>query len=599
MSSVSGSSAALGLPVVDSDVTLPYESSASGEPPRKRESSRVKPGACKRSQSTPRGRVSRRAKTVSVSRDAACAASAASDPRKTGGMNREKDILRLESTMRQMDEAWQDLNLRAAQEVSEQRWSVEATRHELNQAKRDAAGVAASAQSAIGQVRAEAAESLRSVEAAVSRKISMSEEDMAKKHYDEVRRVESEHQLRLHEALRGMEQEKGQLRQSAELEKGQLRQSAELVHSNVLQASSVAQESSSRLLHEQKRLAEMALEEQRRMAGVERERAIEEQRRLAGVERERALEEQNRAAGVERERERQEWRREVLRRDEETAMLQQQLQQMRSMMESMSLQMASGAPPPPPPVGSSVQVQEIVPPRPGGQMQLYPHAMMELAGGAPPPPPPIPSSSPAAVAERKPKPRSKSVQVCDPPPGIPRPVRKGHSPKSHWPHGGGGDGSGDQESEDDRSDGSDSPDSSDGGQRGRGSRGFGAGKKEAATITLAALPAGAAGFRRWKTDALRDIAGASSRPSKAYKWLLKVMNSEVSDRRLNRPGTQFESLDGKMLTALGKVVSAHSFLQPKLHSYYESQHELTTGRVTLRRIFEHYSTDADMNGVYS
>eukprot|EP00971_Amphidinium_carterae_P342060 6481210-Amphidinium_carterae.5 len=87
---------------------------------------------------------------------------------------------------------------------------------------------------------------------------------------------------------------------------------------------------------------------------------------------------------------------------------------------------------------------------------------------------------------------------------------------------------------------------------------------------LSPLPGGAAGFRLWKTDALRDIAGAAERPRKAYRWLAAVTKEEISDAALNRPGWRHESLDGKVLAALTKVVAAHPTLQRKLHAFYES-----------------------------
>eukprot|EP00971_Amphidinium_carterae_P340923 6479485-Amphidinium_carterae.1 len=74
--------------------------------------------------------------------------------------SQERDMLKLESiyTMREMGEVWKNLNLRAAQEISEQNSYLKKTKLELslNQARVDATGVTASAQFAVGQVRAEA-----------------------------------------------------------------------------------------------------------------------------------------------------------------------------------------------------------------------------------------------------------------------------------------------------------------------------------------------------------------------------------------------------------------------------------------------------------
>eukprot|EP00971_Amphidinium_carterae_P349384 6490992-Amphidinium_carterae.1 len=569
MSSVSGSSAAIGAPAVDSDVTLPYESSASGEPQRKRESSRIKPGASRRSKSAPKVNSSRKAKSLSVSRDSASAAAVLPCKVVAG---KDRDVLRLESTMKKMGEAWQDLNMRAAQEVSEQQWRIDSTRHELDQARHDVVGAVESARSTVGHVRTEAAESLRNMESIVNRRFALSEEEISKKHNDELRRVESEHQRRLHEALQGMEFERSQLKQSAELERSQLRQealqgmefersqlkqslelersqlrqSAELIHSNAVQASSVAQESSSRILQEQRRTAEAMIEEQKRLT----------------------------EAG--RDRERQEWRVELQRREDENAALHQQMHQMKAMMEQMQLRMTESAH-----GGSGV--------------------LMSTASGALPPPPPNPTGSLAAAHVHSSLRRNLHNSSSGPPPGIVQPAAAGHRPGRGWPGDGDGDDPGSDRGmgHDGVSNSSDSPDSSDVGSDGRRRRRVTSGRKEAASITLAPLPAGAAGFRRWKTDAMRDMAGAAARPRRAYKWLLQIADKGVSDRQLNRPGAQFESLDGKILAALGKIISAHPFLQRKLHSYYESRKELTSGRLTLRRTFEHFSTDSDMNGVYS
>eukprot|EP00971_Amphidinium_carterae_P340283 6478544-Amphidinium_carterae.1 len=545
MSSVSGSSAAYGLPVADSDVTLPYESSASASPPKKRDVSRVKPGAKRRSKSAPRVSVSRRVKSASASRDAGVNVSPS--PRRAVA-ERSGDVLRLESTVRQMSEAWQDLNVRAAQEMSEQQWRIESARHELDQARQDAMGVAASAQSAVGQARAEAVESLRNVEVAANQKYALSEEGIAKRHSDELRRVEVEHQRRLREALHGMEHERVQLKQSAEM-----------VHANVVQATNVAQETR---LMEQRMAAEAALAEQKRMSELEREK------------------------------ERHEWNREIMRRDLETAALQQQLMQMKTMMDDMRGLIAAGAPPPPPPppVVSSGLVDAM--PMGDGAVRPYPGATAIAAGAPPPPPPPVVSSG---IVDAMPMGGSGIRPCCGPPPGIVVPRRHDGDP-------GGGDGNSSMhlmDGMDGDSEESDDPDSSgsEGGRRRK--KKFLGGKREAASITLNPLPAGAAGFRRWKTDALRDMAGAAERPRRAFKWLLQVTDVGISDRSLNRPGRRYESLDGKILTALGKVVASHAFLQRKLHSYYESSDELTSGRVTLRRIFEHYSTDADMNSIFS
>eukprot|EP00971_Amphidinium_carterae_P059633 1179298-Amphidinium_carterae.1 len=546
MSSASGSSAHHGLPVADSDVTLPYESSASGAPPRRRGTSRVKPGTSNRSKSAPRVSVGRKTKASSVGKEAP---SALSLPGRSPG-GKDKDVLRLQSTVRQMDEAWQTLNVRAAQEMSEQQWRIESARHELEQARLDNAGIAASARSAVGQVRAEAAEGMRNMETEVSRKFTLSEEEISRRHSNELQRVEADHQRRLREAVHEMEREKEQLKQSAEQ-----------THASVMHASSAAQVSSTRVLQEQVRTAEVALAERERVTEAERARERQEWHRNAEV----ALMERERLTEAERTRERQEWHREKMRHNEEMALLQQQLIQMKSMMESMQLQMVAAAPPPPPP-----------PPASSGTMGTHVQPQRGV---------------------------SLESLSTGPPPGFALPAHHDYRPgRGGHPGGDGGDGgmpSGIMEIGDESSQESTDPDSSgDGGHGGRGRRRVG-GKREAVSISLNPLPTGAAGFRRWRTDALRDIAGAAEKPRKAFRWLAKVTSGTVTDGQLNRPGANFESLDGKMLTALGKVVTAHPFLQRKLHSYYESQSELTSGRVTLRRIIEHYGMDADMNGVYS
>eukprot|EP00971_Amphidinium_carterae_P298245 5926189-Amphidinium_carterae.5 len=123
---------------------------------------------------------------------------------------------------------------------------------------------------AIGLVRAEAAEGLQSMETVVGKKFALSEAVISKRHSEELRRVELEHQVRLNDALRGMENEKnrvelehqqrlGDALRGLENAKNQLRRSAELVHANVVQASSAAQETSSRIIQEQRAAAESAL----------------------------------------------------------------------------------------------------------------------------------------------------------------------------------------------------------------------------------------------------------------------------------------------------------------------------------------------------
>eukprot|EP00971_Amphidinium_carterae_P298246 5926189-Amphidinium_carterae.6 len=114
MSSVSGTSAARGLPAVDSDVILPYESSASRAPPRKRESSRMKPGAGRRNKSALRVSIGRKTKIVSAGRDIASASSVPNRAIAHG----DRDVLKLESTVMRVGEAWQELNLRAAQTMA-------------------------------------------------------------------------------------------------------------------------------------------------------------------------------------------------------------------------------------------------------------------------------------------------------------------------------------------------------------------------------------------------------------------------------------------------------------------------------------------------
>eukprot|EP00971_Amphidinium_carterae_P165158 3274054-Amphidinium_carterae.1 len=98
--------------------------------------------------------------------------------------------------------------------MSEQQWRIESARSELEQARLDAAGISASAQSGHS---CEAVEGLRNMEAAVDKRFVLSEEEIAKRHGDGLRRVEAEQQFRLCEALHGMEIEKDQIKHSSEL----------------------------------------------------------------------------------------------------------------------------------------------------------------------------------------------------------------------------------------------------------------------------------------------------------------------------------------------------------------------------------------------
>eukprot|EP00971_Amphidinium_carterae_P315597 6273106-Amphidinium_carterae.1 len=177
-------------------------------------------------------------------------------------------------------------------------------------------------------------------------------------------------------------------------------------------------------------------------------------------------------------------------------------------------------------------------------------SVLSMASGAPPPLDPIGGLAAANVH------RSLRRNLYDsssgPPPGIVQPAAAG---QSRWPGDGDGDGPGSD-------------------------RGMGhdevaeEGEEQRVVITL---------------------------PRRAYKWLLQITDKGVSDRQLNWPGAQFESLDGKIVAAPGKIISAHPFLQRKLHLYYERRKELTSGRLTrvLCRTFEHSSQDSDMNGVHS
>eukprot|EP00971_Amphidinium_carterae_P299247 5945300-Amphidinium_carterae.2 len=585
MSSASGSSMH-GLPVaVDSDATRRYETSSASRGPRRR-GSRAKPGgasASRRSKSAPKASVGRKVKSTSMNRDAVASFS----PNRVA-VKKGQEVQRLENAIKHLGEVHQSMSARATYEMAEQQLRIESARSELEQARLDAAGMSASAQTAVQHARTEAVKGVHNLEATVSMKLALSEEEIARKHDEELRRVEMEHQARLRSALLTSEKEKGQLEHHAEQvhaehqsrlrhvlhgverERDELKQSVEIAHAKAAQVSDAVQRTSSQALQQQVLAAEAALAEQRRI--VEAERANE----------------------------RREWQIEAARRDNEALMLREQLAQMHSMMEAMRLQVAAGAPPPPPPLPVASCAAAAVNSQPN--ISTVKAMQLQVAAGAPPPPPPLPASS-CTVAAANSQPNASvcpSSNYANPPPGIPVPM--GHAASS-MPYPGGGGGGGEPDGHvrhgHESSEGSDDPDSSgDDGAGRRRSRRPG-GKREAAVITLNPLPTGAAGFRRWRTDALRDIAGAASKPRSAYRWLACVSDVSIRDSQLNRPGARFESLDGKMLTALGKIVTAHPFLQRKLHSYYESQSELTSGRVTLRRIFEYYGTDADMNGVYS
>eukprot|EP00971_Amphidinium_carterae_P215416 4275431-Amphidinium_carterae.1 len=548
MSSPSDSPGENGLPVVDSDITLPYESSGSGVPHQsKRETERLKPGGGRRSKSV--GRV-RRARTVSVGAEVKqLAASSPSRP----PMTRERDVLRLESTVRQMDQAWHELNHRATIEVSEQQRHVALAHQEVEQMKMDAAGLAASTQSALSSLRAEASSSVRNIELAAEQRYVQAEEEAARKHSGALKHIEGEYAQRLSELV-----------SSAEGDRAQLRRSAEAAHLQAMQMTMARHEDSGRAWIEQKRLME-----------------AEHNQRV------------------------QEWQLELKRRDDEARMMQQRMAGMQAIMEQLQAQLASAShnpgraaegmvvaaspPPPPPPNPSdgnmcSMSVAAGSPPPPLPNPSSVNMCSMSVAAGSPPPPPPLPNPSDVNMyCMSTPRPK-----LLGPPPGINSRAVHGGGPGG--PHDdGGGEGGFDDPS-------SSSDDDDDYGHRNRRARG----KKEAAVIALSPLPSGAAGFRRWKTDALRDIAGAAERPRKAYRWIAAVTDDGISDAALNKPGWRYESLDGKLLAALTKIVAAHPMLQRKLHAYYEGHHGvLTSGRLTLRKVVEHYNMDASMSGLYS
>eukprot|EP00971_Amphidinium_carterae_P015493 305896-Amphidinium_carterae.1 len=241
MSSPSDSLGAEGLPVIESDITLPYASSGSGVPQQsKREPGRLKPGAGRRSKSA--GGV-RRTRTGSVGADVKQLA--ASSPSRSL-MTRARDVLHLEATIRQMDQVWHELNHRATMEASEQQRQVALAHHEVEQMRLYAAGMASSAQSALSSLRAEASSNIRDIEMAAERKHAQAEEEVARRHSGALKHVESEYTQRLNE-----------LAVTAESDRAQLRRSAEATHSQVMQMAATRHEESGRAWPEQKKLMEI------------------------------------------------------------------------------------------------------------------------------------------------------------------------------------------------------------------------------------------------------------------------------------------------------------------------------------------------------
>eukprot|EP00971_Amphidinium_carterae_P026469 522097-Amphidinium_carterae.1 len=116
---------------------------------------------------------------------------------------------------------------------------------------------------------------------------------------------------------------------------------------------------------------------------------------------------------------------------------------------------------------------------------------------------------------------------------------------------------------------------------------------EASTISITAIPAPSQ-FRSWRISTLREIAAASLFPAQCYAWVLRAeSDDDLTD------ATPFCSIDGKMISALNKILNGELLRQ--VQTIIESDGRagrFTSGRSMLRCILRHFATSAEHGQLY-
>eukprot|EP00971_Amphidinium_carterae_P336950 6473550-Amphidinium_carterae.1 len=118
-------------------------------------------------------------------------------------------------------------------------------------------------------------------------------------------------------------------------------------------------------------------------------------------------------------------------------------------------------------------------------------------------------------------------------------------------------------------------------------------RSEAASITIAAIPPPSQ-FRSWRLNTLREIAAAALTPDKCYAWVLRAESSD--DLNETAP---FTSIDGKIISALNKVLSGELLRQVQIVIETDSRAgRFTSGRSMLRCVLKHFATSSEHGQLY-